>query len=721
MKRIQRACATVRGIYIAFVFATITFKSLAFTVSDYGLVIVSDENFSINISGEVTFYVDETGLDFSEVRGKSFFNHVDPSVYERKDVSIWSKITIRNLSPNEHFILTLDQWDQATLHYERDGEWTKELNGNEVTPTQRPLLRHRYLNFELSIPSATERTIYVETKNVNDVTRYCAGTYSFLKKVEIGSVNEVLRKYLRNQQIVSFTLGLTLILAFYSLLLFVVDAQRTSLVLFVYLILVSFEVAVNFGASPFSLPVFWHGNELQVLLHLAHFLPISIAVYLMAFFRFGVRDWQLFALSTFIVLVSVCWLLALLNSKAYLFEERRVAEMIVFSGVTFWSTIERKRWGNFWLFIAVMSATFFKYYAELESRNSDGTIHSFTQPEVPYLIALLITVVLFSMAGLSRVRTMWMNLQKALKREKELVMGQNRLLQIEVENKTVELVDRNNRLKENLDELQTQSIAIKDLNLRLEVLLSDKMHALRNVSSDFNTFLYRAAHDLRRPLTSIRGVSGLMKRETDHRAVTGLIPLIDHCVDDLDSMLKKMIVISYCNDDVSPELSKIVLYEFITDVIHNVTGLLGVDERNFRMIQLPNTEFSIESNAYIIGEVLRALLENAVHFGGKDVQVFIEVWMDMDQVVIQVKDDGPGISEEYHEKIFDIFFRGSENAKGNGLGLYLAKMGMRKLRGSIKLNSSNKYGSEFLLRLPVTANINQKTDTENLIGIHKDI
>ena len=65
-----------------------------------------------------------------------------------------------------------------------------------------------------------------------------------------------------------------------------------------------------------------------------------------------------------------------------------------------------------------------------------------------------------------------------------------------------------------------------------------------------------------------------------------------------------------------------------------------------------------------------------------------------------VKDNGIGISKELQEKIFDMFFRGSENSDGSGLGLYIVKESVEKLNGTINVNSVPGKGSEFRILIP---------------------
>jgi signal transduction histidine kinase len=69
-------------------------------------------------------------------------------------------------------------------------------------------------------------------------------------------------------------------------------------------------------------------------------------------------------------------------------------------------------------------------------------------------------------------------------------------------------------------------------------------------------------------------------------------------------------------------------------------------------------------------------------------------------ILIKVIDNGQGIPKEAQPKIFDMFFRASENSKGSGLGLYIVKDMIERLGGSIALNSEKGEGTTFSIILP---------------------
>jgi signal transduction histidine kinase len=83
--------------------------------------------------------------------------------------------------------------------------------------------------------------------------------------------------------------------------------------------------------------------------------------------------------------------------------------------------------------------------------------------------------------------------------------------------------------------------------------------------------------------------------------------------------------------------------------------------------------------------------------------ISIDASADVDSVTIEIADNGEGIKAEYQQKIFNMFFRGTEKSKGSGLGLYIARETVEKLKGTITVESTYSEGSKFIVTLPQPA------------------
>lgn len=83
-------------------------------------------------------------------------------------------------------------------------------------------------------------------------------------------------------------------------------------------------------------------------------------------------------------------------------------------------------------------------------------------------------------------------------------------------------------------------------------------------------------------------------------------------------------------------------------------------------------------------------------------QLFIKIYSyrESDFTLIHVEDNGEGITPELNQKIFEMFFRGSDASKGTGLGLYIAKESAQKIGAKISIRSVFGEGSTFTIATP---------------------
>jgi signal transduction histidine kinase len=112
-------------------------------------------------------------------------------------------------------------------------------------------------------------------------------------------------------------------------------------------------------------------------------------------------------------------------------------------------------------------------------------------------------------------------------------------------------------------------------------------------------------------------------------------------------------------------------------------------------------QLSFHTYSALVHIIFRNLLENSIAFskpeGGN---ITIMGKENKNGVEVEFSDDGLGIPFEYQERVFDMYFRANENAKGNGLGLYIVKKAIQKLNGEIELISEEGVGTKLIFWLP---------------------
>jgi signal transduction histidine kinase len=111
----------------------------------------------------------------------------------------------------------------------------------------------------------------------------------------------------------------------------------------------------------------------------------------------------------------------------------------------------------------------------------------------------------------------------------------------------------------------------------------------------------------------------------------------------------------------------------------------------------------MENRSRNVSVILNNLLSNSIKYHDENKQDrYIEVRTtdSGNECVITVEDNGIGITREFHDRIFNMFFRASEKSVGSGLGLYIARETVQKLNGAITYTSPEGAGSAFRVTIP---------------------
>jgi signal transduction histidine kinase len=112
----------------------------------------------------------------------------------------------------------------------------------------------------------------------------------------------------------------------------------------------------------------------------------------------------------------------------------------------------------------------------------------------------------------------------------------------------------------------------------------------------------------------------------------------------------------------------------------------------------------VELNEEAFGIVVSNLLENAIKYGGSAPRIEVRLGHDRGRALLEVRDNGPGISEDEKPFVFDRFFRGGDemtrSTDGTGLGLYLVKQIVTAHRGTVAVVSTGRDGTTIRVTLP---------------------
>lgn len=213
-------------------------------------------------------------------------------------------------------------------------------------------------------------------------------------------------------------------------------------------------------------------------------------------------------------------------------------------------------------------------------------------------------------------------------------------------------------------------------------------------------FVYSVSHDLRAPLNSIQGLINIGDTTDDTQELKQLLGMMKNRVKKLYTFIDE--IISFARNTRTEVIKQSVnIRELVSEIFENTQYRELSADIDFRMRIEEDTILKTDKGR--LGVILNNLVDNAIKYhrhahSGKYVAVQTE---DLGkEVLVKVVDNGQGIPSEAQPKIFDMFFRASENSKGSGLGLYIVKDMVERLGGSINLESERGEGTTFSIKLP---------------------
>lgn len=217
---------------------------------------------------------------------------------------------------------------------------------------------------------------------------------------------------------------------------------------------------------------------------------------------------------------------------------------------------------------------------------------------------------------------------------------------------------------------------------------------------ELDSFVYRASHDLRAPLRSVLGLINLAKIEENEKQRNQYLKLVDKSVNKLDSFISDLT--NFSRNSRLEVLVDVVNFNTILDeCMENLKYMENA--HRIRMEKHFNLSKSFHSDSNRISVIFHNLISNSIKYlnvMSDDCWVKVIINQADNGIEILVEDNGRGIKEEYLDKIFNMFFRASQDSYGSGLGLYITKQVVEKLEGNIKVHSAFGKGTTFTIHLP---------------------
>jgi len=269
----------------------------------------------------------------------------------------------------------------------------------------------------------------------------------------------------------------------------------------------------------------------------------------------------------------------------------------------------------------------------------------------------------------------------------------------------------------------TESIKSKDQSIgTIEkfLLRSDELgllsRSLNNMTKNLQQRTQRAenssadlAHEIRNPLASLKGASELLDTTSDKTEREKLLKILSHDVERIERLITDYSQMLKDEASLSREKMKILDIQYlIKNVVDDFSNNSSVAEKKIKFVinkkNLNGKKLNILGIENRLEQVLANLLDNAVSFSPVNGEILISAEGDNDNVIIKIKDTGPGFSEVNTEKVFKRFYsnRPEKFGEHSGLGLNIVKSIVEMHGGNVRaLNRSDiNNGAQIELELP---------------------
>ena len=232
-----------------------------------------------------------------------------------------------------------------------------------------------------------------------------------------------------------------------------------------------------------------------------------------------------------------------------------------------------------------------------------------------------------------------------------------------------------------------------------KVIAVQDISDIKRLENMRSQFVANVSHELKTPLTSIKGFTETLKYVEDEETRKKFLDIIEKEADRLGRLINDILILSKIESDISGEEDEFLPNKVIDDVINMVRVLadnknitIELDERNYDLLFGDKDRFL---------QLVLNIVENSIKYSNEGSTVKISSFTKGDNYNLIVEDNGIGIPKEDIPRIFERFYRVDKARKsgGTGLGLAIVKHIVKTFNGNIKVESVLGVGSKFIIQI----------------------
>jgi len=243
--------------------------------------------------------------------------------------------------------------------------------------------------------------------------------------------------------------------------------------------------------------------------------------------------------------------------------------------------------------------------------------------------------------------------------------------------------------------LNKASLALSNL-LSIDIVYWER----QKIEKMKDQFLSLVSHELRSPITVIKGNLSLIKDETTHQERVEYLKIVDRNLDRLNRLVDDILEVTRLQyGGVKFNITKFNLQKCLLDFVKENRKIL---ESNQTKIILDAEDIMVANDIDRINQILANLLSNSLkNISKQKLKIEISVRKKGSEVEMVFADNGVGINEVQLSEIFNRFYKVTEIKPGAGLGLAIVKELLTKMKGSIEVESVVGEGTQFIIHFPL--------------------
>lgn len=245
-----------------------------------------------------------------------------------------------------------------------------------------------------------------------------------------------------------------------------------------------------------------------------------------------------------------------------------------------------------------------------------------------------------------------------------------------------------------------QSRALNEMQKALRAEIEFRKEAERKKDE----FISIASHELKTPMTSIKGYIQLLERSLDKNDIETVrkrLHKVQNQVEKLNLLVADLLDISKIE---SGKLKLNRQYFCFNQALDHILEVVQENNPHIKIVRKGRVESELFGDEMRIEQVITNFITNAVKYApdGKEIHITSEI--EGDKIHFSVRDFGIGMTEEHEQKIFQKFYRieeSSERFQGLGIGLYICQEIIDRHKGKIGVTSTLGEGSTFYFEIPL--------------------